>query len=162
METDNELYGIFKLINDTEYNIFDLASIFWDDDEVSSLKQVESWPDLIKVDVQNVGDSGIGYLLSFMDGNMSFAYLPAWLYFARRNPHPFANIVMSLIAVLDPDLQIEDIEKERFQCLKSDLNEEQKLFIADTLSLIAKRDFKSGTEFFERVRHLAEVWRGLV
>lgn len=158
-KTDVE-FQAFPSTKSNEDSIFELASIFWDDNKISSLKQVESWPDLIKVDIQSVGDSGIGYLLSFMDGNMCLRYLPAWLYFARRNPHPFANIVMSLVSILDPNLQIEDIQKERFQFLMTKLNVDQKRLISETLSLVAERDFKPGTEFFDQVMRLAKFWRG--
>lgn len=143
----------------TRHTLQELAGELWDEAELAKLSGVNNWKDILELDVASISEFGFGGLYQFMEADMLLAYLPALLYFARAEPYPYASMVTNLVALLDPDKKVPDVDENRVGYLKKNLTRDQKLFVADTFDYIAQRDFQNQSLLFDRVQRLSSFWR---
>lgn len=104
---------VFPASRGSRYSIVDMASVLWPKAEAEKLRRVSSWVDLLDMPVGDMGPTGIGGLLTFMEADLAVAYLPAWLVLAYEHPFPFAGLLPSLVGAIDNDVERDEEEQQR-------------------------------------------------
>lgn len=141
------------------YSIFDMASVLWPKVEAEKLRHVSGWVDLLDMPVGDMGPTGIGGLLTFMEADLAVSYLPAWLVLAYERPFPFAGLLPALVGAIDDKVERDEEDQERFEAIRADLSESQREFVAHALDQMADVHFRSKPELKARLERMAQFWR---
>lgn len=150
---------VFPASRGSRYSIVDMASVLWPKAEAEKLRRVSSWVDLLDMPVGDMGPTGIGGLLTFMEADLAVAYLPAWLVLAYEHPFPFAGLLPSLVGAIDNDVERDEEEQQRFDAIRSEFSGSQRELIADALDQMADIHFKSKPELKLHLERIAKFWR---
>lgn len=149
----------FPSSRESRYSIFDMATVMWPKAEAEKLRHVSSWTELLDLPVGDMGPTGIGGLLTFMEADLAVAYLPAWLVMAYERPFPFAGLLPALIGTVDEEVERDEEERERFEAIRDALSSPQRDLIADALEQMSDVHFRSKPELKTRLEKIAKHWR---
>lgn len=159
MNVREEVTRCFPRMLKTRNSLFQLASVFWSRTQTERLEHVYGWQDLIDMDVDNIGGSGIGALLNFMEPDMAVAYIPAWLVIAYERPFLYAGVMPALMTVLDDQQERRGEGPKRFQTILEYLNTCERRVIGDVFAEIAEVHFRYKPDMKAELERLAKFWR---
>jgi hypothetical protein len=151
--------AVFPTVHADRYSLFDMASVMWPKSEANKLRDVSCWRDLLDLPVDDMGPTGIGALLTFMEADLVISYLPAWLVLGYEHPFPYAGVLPALVVALDDQADRDAEEAERFTLIQSGLSAPQRKLLADTFAEIGDIHFRSEPELKSRLIRLANYWR---
>ena len=150
---------IFHAPRSSRNNLYELARVFWPADKAESISSVSNWRDLLNLDDPLMGTNGIGGLMSFMEGDMALAYLPAWLVLSYEQSFPEGGFLAPLVVTMDDKGKVAKEQVERFKVIEAGLNREQRNFVADVFEAIANRRLKGKADLRDRLLRIAKYWR---
>lgn len=109
--------------------------------------------------VGDMGPTGIGGLLTFMEADLAVSYLPAWLVLAYEEPFPFAGLLPALVGALDDEVERDEEDLERFEVIRSAISDPQRRLVADALDQMADVHFRTKSELKARLERIATHWQ---
>ncbi|MCZ7860999.1 hypothetical protein O9X98_06235 [Agrobacterium salinitolerans] len=159
MTVRDQVIKVFPASKAARYSIFDMASVLWPKQEAEKLQHVSSWTEILDMPVGDMGPTGIGALLMFMEADLAVAYLPAWLVMSYEHSFPFAGVLPSLVRVLDNEGDMDVEDRERFDTIRAGITVPQRLVIASVLNEMADVHFSSKPDLKEHLQRIAAYWK---
>jgi hypothetical protein len=148
----------FPSISYRRPSLHDLALALWDKQQADRLINVDNWIDLLDLDLEGFGRSGFGSLLYFMEAEMMWAFLPAWLVVGLEQRTSFENVVPVAVTMLNPQ-QGSDEEAERTRKIVVMANPNQKLAISAAISELADLHYHGQHDSQSEMAAIADFWK---
>ena len=101
MDVREAALSVFPVKRAAKNTIYQLASAMWSRYQADKIRHVSSWIELLDLPIGEIGPTGIGVLLTFMETDMAAAYLPAWLVLGYEYSFSYAGVLPAVIVALD-------------------------------------------------------------
>lgn len=154
----NHFIENFPAISCRRPSLHDLAVSLWDTHQADRLINVDNWIDLLDLDLEGFGRSGFGSLLYFMEAEMLWAFLPAWLVIGLEQRTNYENVVPVVVAMLNPQQGSAD-EAERTGKIVAMANPLQKLAISAAISELADLHYRGQPDSQFEMSATANFWK---
>jgi hypothetical protein len=148
----------FPAISCRRPSLHDLAVTLWDAQQADRLINVDDWTDLLDLDLEGFGRSGFGSLLYFMEAEMVWAFLPAWLVVGLEQRTNYENVVPVVVTMLNPQ-QSSAEETARTKMLISIANPRQKLAISDAVLEMSDLHYRGQPDSQAEMAAIAAFWK---
>ena len=148
----------FPAISCRRPSLHDLAATPWDRQQADRLLNVDNWIDLLDLDLEGFGRSGFGSILYFMEPEMLWSFLPAWLVIGIEQRTNYENVVPVVVTMLNPQQASVD-EVERTQNIAAMANPGQKLLISSAISELADLHYHGQPDSQSEMAAIADFWK---